>query len=485
MLAIRLVILVAWLMIGAQSASAQPVKAQHVLLISVDGMHDVDLINYMRTHPNSAFAELAKSGVEYTSVLTPTPSDSYPGVLALVTGGTPKTTGVMYDEFYDRAVSPANAAGTCATLGSEVKFQQSIDRDPSVIDGGGIDPMKLARDPKNGCKPLYPHDYLRVNTVFEVVKAAGGRTAWSDKHLGYEGVNGPSGKGVDDLFIPEIAANGASSAVDKTETYDDLKVQAIINEIRGFDHTGTRHTGMPSLFGMNFQAVTTAQTKSPNGYLDAIGTPSPGLTQAFDHVDASLKLMLDELTRAGARSSTAIILTAKHGQGPIDPAKRRNIASTVVPGIINSVGPNLIAKEIQGDGQIIWLTDSSKTPAVVAALTAASKTAGFDRIWSGAELAAMLNSPATDSRAPDIAIRQDDGIAYTKMPTTGIADHGGWSKDARSVVLVVSMPGMQAGANADQASSTQVAPTILKLLGINPTLLKAVQIEGTEPLPGI
>jgi len=54
-----------------------------------------------------------------------------------------------------------------------------------------------------------------------------------------------------------------------------------------------------------------------------------------------------------------------------------------VPDIINSVGPDLIAKEIQGDGQIIWLTDRSKTAAVVAALTAASKTAGFERIYSG------------------------------------------------------------------------------------------------------
>jgi hypothetical protein len=467
-----------------QAASSQSIRVKHVLLISVDGMHDVDLLNFARTHPNSTLAKLRQAGVEYTSAEAPAPSDSYPGVLALVTGGSPRTTGVMYDEFYDRAVSPPNAAG-CDTIGSEVKFQQSIDRDPKAVDGGGIDPAKLARDPKKSCKPLYPHDYLRVNTIFEVVKARGGRTAWSDKHLGYEGVNGPSGKGVDDLYIPEIASNDFGATVEKTEGYDDLKVRAVINEIRGLDHAGVAQTGMPVVFGMNFQAVTTAQTKAPNGYTNALGAMSPGLTGAFEHTDAAIGQMLSELARTGDAASTAIILTAKHGQGPIDPALRRNVANTVVPDIINKVGPNLIAKEIQGDGQIIWLTDRTKTAAVVAALDAASKSAGFDRIYSGDALAKMLNSPDKDSRAPDIAIRQTPGIAYTRLPTTGIAGHGGWGKDARSVVLLVNAPGLAAGANADSVSSTQVAPTILKLLGIDPTQLKAVQLEGTRPLPGL
>ena len=35
-------------------------------------------------------------------------------------------------------------------------------------------------------------------------KAAGLRTAWTDKHPSYEWTNGPSGKGVDDFYGPEI-----------------------------------------------------------------------------------------------------------------------------------------------------------------------------------------------------------------------------------------------------------------------------------------
>jgi hypothetical protein len=51
-----------------------------------------------------------------------------------------------------------------------------------------------------GCVPVYPHSFLRVNTIFEVIKAAHKRTAWSDKHPAYDIVNGPSGQGVDDLL---------------------------------------------------------------------------------------------------------------------------------------------------------------------------------------------------------------------------------------------------------------------------------------------
>ena len=32
------------------------------------------------------------------------------------------------------------------------------------------------------CTAVYPHDFARVNNVFEIVKKHGGRTAWSDKH---------------------------------------------------------------------------------------------------------------------------------------------------------------------------------------------------------------------------------------------------------------------------------------------------------------
>jgi hypothetical protein len=44
-------------------------------------------------------------------------------------------------------------------------------------------------------------------------------------------------------------------------------------------------------------------------------------------------------------------------------------------------------------------------------------------------------------------------------------------------------PGATAGLNVtDPVETTQIAPTILQLLGFSPDELQAVKIEGTKPL---
>ena len=228
------------------AASAPAARVKHVVVISIDGLHAIDLSLYTATHPNSTLAVLAQIGVTYTHASTPVPSDSIPGTLALFTGGTPKTTGIYYDNSYDRALLPP--AGLGDKPGAPVYLDESIDRNPNLVDaGGGLDPATFDRDPKTG-KPLWPHQLLRVNTVFEVVHAAGGRTAWSDKHPAYEILDGPSGKGIDDLYCPEIAAGRTDRSVTKTEAYDDDKVRHLVALI----HSGGDR--VPELMGLNLQA---------------------------------------------------------------------------------------------------------------------------------------------------------------------------------------------------------------------------------------
>src|SRR4029077_3296055 len=162
---------------------------------------------------------------------------------------------------------------------------EALDKNPLALDAGQglsglplsilnmtgtpqdlIDPAKLPGDPQT-CKPVYPNQYLRVNTIFEVARAAGLRTAWSDKHATYSVADGPSGTGVQDLFTPEInsdaptlgSSNDWTTNNALTRQYDSYKVQAVINEINGFDHSGTTRWGTPAIFGMNFQTVSTAQ----------------------------------------------------------------------------------------------------------------------------------------------------------------------------------------------------------------------------------
>src|ERR1700736_4053558 len=89
---------------AALSNTAQAADIDHVLLISVDGLHALDVARYIESHPTSAMAELSKHGVTYSNARTPANSDSFPGLLALVTGGSPVSHGLFYDVSYDRAI---------------------------------------------------------------------------------------------------------------------------------------------------------------------------------------------------------------------------------------------------------------------------------------------------------------------------------------------------------------------------------------------
>ena len=200
---------------AAAHAPAQAhARARHVLLLSVDGLHQSDLAWYIDRHPDSALARLAGSGVEYTHARTTVPSDSFPGMVGQLTGGDPGTTGVYYDDTYDTALLPAGTTSCAgAERGAEVDLTEDLDKNKDSLDAGQglaglpgsilrmtgdaaslIDPSKLPVDPKT-CTPLDPHSYLKVNTVFDVARKAGLRTAWSDKHVAYEILNGPAGNG--------------------------------------------------------------------------------------------------------------------------------------------------------------------------------------------------------------------------------------------------------------------------------------------------
>jgi hypothetical protein len=465
----------------AQPAAADALKMKHVLLLSIDGMHETDLANFVKTNPTSTLAALAAHGTHFSSASSAKPSDSFPGLLALVTGGSPKSTGVYYDDSYDRALSAPGS--DCKAKGTEVVYDESIDLKPDAIDGGGgLDEAKLPRDPANGCKPVYPHQFLRVNTVFEVIKAAGMHTAWSDKHPAYELVNGPSGKGVDDLFVPEINSSDEITAKARnTAVYDDTKVAAIINEIDGNTHDGKDGAGVPAIFGMNFQAVSVGQKTT--GYTDAKGTPSPDLAEALKHTDASIGKMVAELQAKGLDKDTLVIISAKHGQSSIDPATKKITDKKLIPAALDGVAKDLGAQVTMDSVALIWLADQSKTGDAVKALEAIKGKAAISEIYDAAKITAVFGDATKDSRVPDIAVQPANGVIYTKPDASKIAEHGGMGEDDTHVALLVSNPRLAAAEVKDPVTNMQVAPTILAVLGLDPAALQAVKAEGTKVLP--
>ncbi len=511
----------------------------HVLLLSIDGLHQSDLNWYVQQHPHSELAKLATGGAEYTRARTPVPSDSFPGMVGQVTGGDPSATGVYYDDSYNHALLPAGTTDCANTKpGAEVTYFEALDRNPLALDAGQglpglpgsilqmtstpqdlINPAALPVNPRT-CAPVYPHQYLKVNTVFEVARQHGLRTAWSDKHAAYEILDGPSGKGIQDLFTPEINSNaigypaGEDWTKDNAATmqYDSYKVQAVLNEIDGYDHSRAQRVGTPGIFGMNFQTVSTAE-KLPTsdgltgGYLPGTKIPGPLLVRALGYINTKVTAMADELQAQGLTHSTAIILSAKHGQSPQDPNLLTRIDDKPIIDGVNAAwdalhpgaGP-LVLGATDDDAIQWWLTDRSQAAASFAARYLMSHPAtgntapggvrtlassGLQKVYAGEAAARFFHVPVSDPRHPDIWGQVQVGVVYTGGKGK-IAEHGGGAPGDRHVPLVVYAPGVvDPSAHHHRVETTQIAPTILRLLGLDPYALGGVRIEGTPVLPDI
>lgn len=521
---------------GRHRGSGNPVA--RVLLISVDGLHQSDLQWYVSNHPGSELAKLARGGDEYLHAQTPIPSDSFPGMVGQTTGGDPRVTGVYYDVTYSHELLPPGTTSCTGTEpGTGVAYDESIDSNKSSIDAGQglsglpgsilqmtsspqslINPGALPVDPRT-CEPVYPNQYLKVNTIFDVAHEHGLRTAWSDKHPAYEILNGVSGTGIDDLFTPEINSEAIgyppgddwTSDNQATMQYDSYKVQAVLNEIDGYDHSRTEKVGVPAIFGMNFQTVSTAE-KLPSsdglqgGYLPGTATPGPLLTRALEYIDSQLTTMVNELQAQGLSSSTAIVLSAKHGQSPQDPNTLTRIDDgPIIEGIDSawkSAHPgagDLVVGATDDDAMMMWLSDRSPQggkfvkdyllshPATGNTVSGASRTlqsSGLARVYTGGAAAGYFGVPLSDPRHPVWGVVQH-GVVYTGGKKK-IAEHGGADPEDRDVPLVVFASGALAPRAFDrEVKTTQIAPTILRLLGLNPLELEAVRMEGTQSLPGI
>ena len=522
-------------------AAPSDVRTHHVLLISVDGMHALDLDNCTAAATCPNLAALTKTGVNYTRTSTSKPSDSFPGMMAIVTGGTPKLVGVYYDVAYDRVLAPPSIDtgngilhGNCIAgeaNGTRTEYEEGIDHDQTLLNGGGpyssldggyksIDTRRLPRDPFANCAAVYPWNFIRANTVYGVLHNSGGYTAWSDKHAAYAAVSGPTGTytptNLDDYYAPEVNSNlaplpGVKTATgldcstiphpiggdwtgdfDNIKCYDQLKVNAVVNWIHGKDHLGTRSAPVPVLYGMNFQAVSVGQKLIEGGvkggYTDAQGTPTPSMQGEIEFVDAAIGQFVDALKQERALQDTTIIITAKHGQSPIDPnrflpipghAGTNGSAPSAILGAaylpdseINQIGPT------EDDVSLLWLKPGASSASAVSLLESNAKAAGIGQIFYGASLEPLYGKPGlpqagADPRTPDIVVTPNVGVIYTGSLKKQ-AEHGGFAQDDTNVVLLVSF-----------VETTQVAPTILQLLGHDPERLDAVRKEGTPVLPGL
>jgi arylsulfatase A-like enzyme len=272
---------------------------------------------------------------------------------------------------------------------------------------------------------------------------------------------------------------------------------------------------------MNFQAVsvgqklisppsTTRTDLNTGGYEDASGTPRPLMVKEIQFVDAAIGQMVAALKQQGLLGSTAIIVTAKHGQSPIDPNRFFPIPGhsgnngTPPSGIIGSFlpavysDPNNMLGLAEDDISQIWLADSTQTGNAVTALEGAATAIGLGQIYYDGSLTTIFNPPGVpnvpgpcchlrtggDPRTPDIVVIPNVGVVYTGNLKKQ-SEHGGYAWDDTNVMLLVSNPSLHAQTVHSFVETAQVAPTILKILGLDPNALDAVRQEGTPVLPAL
>ena len=298
-------------------------------------------------------------------------------------------------------------------------------------------------------------------------------------------------------------------------------MSAILNEIDGKNHNGGPGR-VPNLFGMNFQAVSVGQkliekinstTKIIGSYTDAAGTPTTALKDEIEFVDASIGKMVNELKKRILLESTLIIITAKHGQSPIDPHRFKELGSGITTTPANVIAgylpppppggapenPNTPPKmttngpldpigPTQDDISLLWLAQGASATAAVNLLEANADAAGIGEIFYGQSLLTMFNAPGLppngDPRTPDIIVQPYVGVIYTGSSTKQ-EEHGGFAHDDTNVMLLVSNPSLAPGTVTAFVETTQVAPTILRALVLDPDRLDAVRKEGTPILPGL
>jgi arylsulfatase A-like enzyme len=238
--------------------------------------------------------------------------------------------------------------------------------------------------------------------------------------------------------------------------------------------------------------------------------------------------MIEALHQRGLWNRTMVIISAKHGQSPIDRSKlaMEGAAQAAITDVqdplpfINTVDAGLdntffhdvtqtngakdyaIGGHLQTDDVgILWLQNQSAAnmSGIVAQLSAhavdihasllPTGTIFSSNIVVGPALSAIFGDPSVAgsiaaARAPNVFIQPNEGVIYSGSAKK-IAEHGGGAPGDTGVALLVAGGRIARGEVCESVMTTQVAPTILEALGLPGHRLEAVRQEKTQVLPGL
>jgi arylsulfatase A-like enzyme len=196
-----------------------------------------------------------------------------------------------------------------------------------------------------------------------------------------------------------------------------------------------------------------------------------------------------------------IVITAKHGQSPIDPNRffpipghnkdhgvtPATLLANLLPASESRLNPDGIGPT-EDDVSLLWLKDPSTTAEAVSTLEKNGPAIGLGQLYYGPSLALNYDKPGLpptgDPRTPDFIVTPNVGVIYTGSAKK-LSEHGGFAHDDTNVVMLFSNPSFTPRTVFAAAETIQIAPTILKALGLDPKSLDAVRLEGTAVLPAV
>jgi arylsulfatase A-like enzyme len=229
--------------------------------------------------------------------------------------------------------------------------------------------------------------------------------------------------------------------------------------------------------------------------------------RALNYINTQVGAMVSRIQAQGLSRSTAIIISAKHGQSPTDPSALARVPDSPIISNINAAwtaahpgAGKLVIFSTDDDGMLLWLSNRSQPAADfvkqyllthsasgnnISGNPVTVPASGLKTVYAGAASAALYGVPVGDPRHPDVTGIAQHGVVYTGGKAK-IAEHGGADVQDRNVPVLVVSPTLRHGATSwAPVETTQIAPTILDLLGLNPRQLQAVRIEHTRVLPGL
>ena len=430
--------------------------ADVALIVDIAGLHARDLDRWVREHPDSALGGLSARGDSFTNAWLPA-NDPVVGLLALATAGTPISTGIPATTFYARDLAPMQ--GNCDSAGTFVDLSRNAAASGQVV----------ARDPARGCSPVEPHELLPYNTIFDLVKARGGTTAWagSEERL-VDLLRGHKGTGLSEAVV--VISQGDGHAT------DEMRVASVK---RWIESSAPSINPPPALIGITLDGFDAVE-RTPAQDANYSGRLTPHAEQALRQIDERIAELVLCLRQKGLFKRTWILVTATHLFAPAKHLTSRHFSTTGMEQVLRNAG--MPAANISvSDGCLVWLPEGKQADVAANALWRERRRLGIASIRTSNELA--LTTYAHSARSPDLVLEPEDGVLWTDHWGNELT--GGSSEDTRHAAMLVS--GEQLGSRMDPTlvPTTQAAALLLRALGLEKLDLDAQHHEHAPALPGI